>query len=419
MEVREQTELCRLQVGATLGPCGEGDRARRALLAKMQPEPRRQSCERADGAGEKFCSGQPTMASHQRSSSTAAATRECAEHQVGCATRAQGARHAPISSRPGGATTTRASARRELFAGQNEAELRANKWWRSCWNGNQLDGHLLYETVKAQQERRLARQVGRQSSLETAQADDCESVEEEGESGEQFESRSQVSERVEGRKGGEMANSQALYAVPRARQKRHTCPLAASVDHDDHDDDPLRDPLYASVLGTSKQLSAIANAGNRHRQPGAAGDDELESNRRIRTLVERCLEVQRATTTSGGRLLLIKAEGARGGELAGACEASPSASHERDKAAEGRAGLNEAGEGRARDLQFGAERAVDERRRHWRRAAASKSEEFDGQNNGVERKAGDCCAAPERVGERLAVEATAVAATTSGHHHKV
>lgn len=128
-----------------------------------------------------------------------------------------------------------------------------SKWWRSCWNGNQLDGEMLYRTVKAQQEQRLklASSTG-QPKADGPLVD------------------------------GSRRHSQ-VYSIPR----RH--PASPQAGAGEHTDDPLlSDPLYASILGTSKQLERISLP-ERHRDPARA---------QLRSLVERCLEVQRATSKS-------------------------------------------------------------------------------------------------------------------------
>lgn len=225
-------------------------------------------------------------------------------------------------------------ARRELFQKQSNYQAN-NKWWRSCWNGNQLDGELLYQTVKEQQERRLASLASQSVSEVTKNMD-------------------QRKLRVEDE---EKNSKQLVYAVPRPQHVTSTMICAnnsklvekrLSESEEDDEDDPLSDPLYASVLGTSKQLKAIAAnkssstpiVSNRphvtHRSlvnndqyafvraietkqsdksitsmscQGERGNDQNESeDGRIRTLVERCLEVQRATTTQNGSLLVIRPE---------------------------------------------------------------------------------------------------------------
>lgn len=144
---------------------------------------------------------------------------------------------------------------------------RESKWWRSCWNGNQLDGELLYKTIKAQQERRLAAS----SSLGEPQV---------------------------------QAHRQShLYSVPRPSGLDEWRPSSESLGADDEDEDPLSDPLYASILGTSKQLQVrrqqvAASLRQQQQQQLEQVDPADPASAQLRSLVEKCLEVQRATRRS-------------------------------------------------------------------------------------------------------------------------
>ena len=201
-----------------------------------------------------------------------------------------------------GSPPNRRPVRRELFErGPLPASSVRSKWWRSCWNGQQLDGELLYETVKAQRERRLALSSGGPA-----------------------ERRQVAGRRPEVLVDG--SRQSYVYAVPRALRRpsggptggrspssssssSSAVPAPAPCSRPAPREDPLSDPLYASVLGTSKQLEALAG-----RRPPTSGrrperQRELESALQLRSLVERCLEVQRATRN--GNLLLRPAEDER------------------------------------------------------------------------------------------------------------
>lgn len=196
---------------------------------------------------------------------------------------------------------------------------RESKWWRSCWNGNQMDGDLLYKTIKAQQERRLADRMltfnapaagsGSSSGVGSASAEHLTTPPQDD--------TSSATALVDG------SRQSYVYATPKPRQPaeaRNRCnhqtssfaqtgvwqsagslrqPLTSSLGHsgsssssssssstssrspienkqaelcrlkvtsdcqeeeeeEEDEEDPLSDPLYASILGTSKQLRAIS-----------------------------------------------------------------------------------------------------------------------------------------------------------------
>lgn len=195
------------------------------------------------------------------------------------------------------------SARRELFAappqdcgGEGKTEnkhekppregLASSKWWRPCWNDGQLDGELLFEQVKARHEHRLL--MASEGPREISSSD--------------HHHRGSHSE---------LAGSQAscVYAVPRSsllKTIQHPDRREPSADEEEEEEeDPLSDPLYASVLGTSKQAQPYqkrqvesTTTANLNSQLGihALGHHEMSS------LVKSCLEVERATRS----LLLVE-----------------------------------------------------------------------------------------------------------------
>lgn len=218
---------------------------------------------------------------------------------------------------------------------KQSVRLRESKWWRSCWNGNQLDGDLLYRTIKAQQERRLTDKMilsdSNTGALCTSQKNHDQT-----------------------QQTASKANVAQLYATPRltatAKVQQKNSPQCESLRDFRHnesssrieissssssmaiEDDPLSDPLYASILGTSKQLKDITGQAKASRKMGATrsstslftgsefypsvapiydnlthnnasssndahlSDSSVDSaSSQLKSLVERCLEVQRAT----------------------------------------------------------------------------------------------------------------------------
>lgn len=241
--------------------------------------------------------------------------------------------------------------------------LRESKWWRSCWNGNQLDGDLLYRTIKAQQERRLA----------STTSDALEG------------SSSNTNTSHQSQQTSAMTNVAQLYATPRlthtahynatshrsqyrssqdernlVRRREMSCPAKAKSGRPEDElasssstilieDDPLSDPLYASILGTSQQLKGITSQTKASRKssatksssdlfsgceffPAAANstggpiydnvappklnnnnteanlsDSSVDSaSLQLKSLVERCLEVQRATQNNRSLLSISR-----------------------------------------------------------------------------------------------------------------
>lgn len=229
----------------------------------------------------------------------------------------------------------RSIARRELFRPQscnmdNQQVAMGSKWWRSCWNGQQLDGELLYRTVKEQQERRLL------ASLKSVEANKSPEASTTMPRKYDDDSRGQAA-LVDG------SRQSYVYAVPRAssaRQPQVGSPnelttggcsassspmssrstggssisssntlvvrsLSSGDEDEDQEEDPLSDPLYASVLGTSKQLKAMSSRAA-EKNASKQTSSELDSSQQLQSLAERCLEVQRATRN--GNLLLVRPE---------------------------------------------------------------------------------------------------------------
>lgn len=191
----------------------------------------------------------------------------------------------------------------------HQRQYRESKWWRSCWNGNQLDGELLYKTIKAQQERRLATRMlslkgettgdnqlnpsANQSALVDGSSQSyvyaspkprLQVAEVRGRcsqaafgDGWQTSSsphhRSPVTSSL-GRSGsspsstGSSSSSSSASRSPVETGKQAPSeiskPERCQSDEDDDEDDPLSDPLYASILGTSKQLQAINGGSTNH-----------------------------------------------------------------------------------------------------------------------------------------------------------
>jgi len=182
--------------------------------------------------------------------------------------------------------------------------------WNSCWNGQSLNGELLYKTVRASRERRLVAQAT---------------------------SRPQRS--IENIWPG--IESDRAILMQEAQMPKDSI----SDESRTSEDDPLRNPLYASVLGTSKQLQAISRCNSRKSDLGReeqrppSSNQTLQSNRsttissedrhlqshvkslnlgscasfsstslntsssvQMNSLVERCLEVQRAIKNNGNLL---------------------------------------------------------------------------------------------------------------------
>lgn len=179
---------------------------------------------------------------------------------------------------------------------------RESKWWKSCWNGDQLDSDLLYRTIKAQQERRLAQRLLTSDSLQVQLA---------GQSSSSSSSpvvEPELSAIVDG------SRQSYVYASPRPLPKVQ---LATSPKEQPDQSNPLSDPLYASVLGTSKQLQAINRLGSNVAQYSELktrkgqisqqlicselNDYSEPASRQLRSLVEKCLEVQRAARRVEGR----------------------------------------------------------------------------------------------------------------------
>lgn len=100
---------------------------------------------------------------------------------------------------------------------------------------------------------------------------------------------------------GESPSSSAGESPEMKPAPQATSASNSSKYEDDLDDDPLSDPLYASILGTSKQASVRAKRDPNHRELKIVCRDEEaneEDNVQLRSLVERCLEIQRVTERS-------------------------------------------------------------------------------------------------------------------------
>jgi hypothetical protein len=248
-------------------------------------------------------------------------------------------------------------ARRELFARTSREEPQnqtqnASKWWRPCWNGEQLDGELLFEQVRARQERRLMMasdpdEGGPRQSEQSSGSSQAPGVVYAVPRASLVNRLSLIASSPESGKlvgetfsarplncsSGESSSPEApLRVSTRAAQRewRRNAKMAESESSSSattspmlDDEDPLSDPLYASVLGTSKQLQAMAGQ-RRHQQQRAAGPSRVsrldegqdhdkgttasgQRHDEMNSLVASCLEVQRATR-NGNLLLLIGQE---------------------------------------------------------------------------------------------------------------
>lgn len=156
-----------------------------------------------------------------------------------------------------------------------------SKWWQSCWNGNQLDGELLYKTIKEQQERRLLNQhkLIQSHAHETPTARNteinnnmkqCNSVIKETNNQQQSyvysvpkfdRSRMEQEDRhlFDWRSAhNSSGNSPSSGSSGSTAEQDAPTPTPAPIKSQlIRDEDPLSDPLYASILGTSKQLQRI------------------------------------------------------------------------------------------------------------------------------------------------------------------
>jgi len=155
---------------------------------------------------------------------------------------------------------------------QQRRQCRESRWWRSCWNGNQLDSGLLYKTVKAQQERRLAGSLlaGEESGQVVApvfcelvgQRDGCmyatprPSARTTLPSGRSPPSASCSPTSSSTSSTSSAGPSNSPSGVRFEPQQRKSSLPATQLEVGE--ENPLSDPLYASILGTSKQLQGIS-----------------------------------------------------------------------------------------------------------------------------------------------------------------
>lgn len=147
-------------------------------------------------------------------------------------------------------TTTQSNGRktREILKNpltcQTTPASQSDDLWRLCWNGEQLDSDLLYRTAKARQERRLMAAAAAATRPDRPE-------------------------------------QQVVYAVPRndrghsLHRKSHSAANGSSAPApgpivERSAEHPLDDPLYASVLGTSKHLRAARESSRKRQQVDSA-----------------------------------------------------------------------------------------------------------------------------------------------------
>lgn len=120
---------------------------------------------------------------------------------------------------------------------------RQYRGWRSCWNGNQLDVDLLYKTVKAQEERRLA------DLLASSQLAEDQTASQQVPAPTHYAAPKPAARRTQPVSGNSIGTSDRLVKDEQVSQDNE-------ADNVSMEDNPLSDPLYASILGTSKQLQS-------------------------------------------------------------------------------------------------------------------------------------------------------------------
>lgn len=271
-----------------------------------------------------------------------------------------------------------------------------SKWWRSCWNGNQLDSELLYKTIKEQQERRLIDQhkltfhhhhlINHQNHnhIQSTRINpdqnngSCNQLIKETNDEQSYLYSVPKFDRLRMEQQEQREKEQQHLLDWRSNQANSSSGNSPSSGSSEdtpssiksqalREEDPLSDPLYASILGTSKQLQDIngqlMTARARPRLSSFVEQSSVDTNRKqqqqmvkeikfeqkrelnksedeeeeveveeleqvneqhnehlynnlhleadeasmqLRSLVERCLEVQRATQKSS--LLLSRGE---------------------------------------------------------------------------------------------------------------
>lgn len=197
---------------------------------------------------------------------------------------------------------------------------RESKWWRSCWNGNKLDSELLFKTIKAQQERRLADRmtlvsgtICNENNLENTVMDTTTSngiTLDSSRQGHVYALPKPLKLRTDHR-----VSASALASSSSSVATAAEATAAKRATSEEDEEDPMSDPLYASILGTT-QLSVgprktratttsvagrnppptlYSNATVHSPNPTDASSDSDLASLQLRSLVQRCLEVQRAT----------------------------------------------------------------------------------------------------------------------------
>ena len=177
--------------------------------------------------------------------------------------------------------------------------------WSSCWDGRSIDGELLYKTVRASRSLRLTSAALQQQQEQPPQR-----------------------RLGEGQISLEKAQQRPQSSMNDPQTSDESTPKDSATEL--YGADPLSDPLYASVLGTSKQLQAIAVAEKARKQSqqqvaqstgglgaptpvqrqdslgslggGSCSSRSSSSANQLGTLVERCLEVRRAIRNNGSLL---------------------------------------------------------------------------------------------------------------------